>query len=164
MPVSSELVRVLVIGVGATAVMDLWLQLLKRLGIPGLNMAYLGRWVGHLARGRMRHTAIAKAVPIPGEAALGWLAHYLIGVAFAGLLPVVAGRAWLATPSLLPALLVGIGTVVAPLGLMQPAMGAGLAARKTPTPLKNCLRSLANHSVFGLGLYLSGQALATLSR
>lgn len=36
---------------------------------------------------------------------------------------------------------------------MQPAMGAGLASSRTPTPLKNCLRSLITHAVFGGGLY-----------
>ena len=45
-----------------------------------------------------------------------------------------------------------------------PAMGAGFAASRTPTPLKNCLRSLANHTVFGFGLYLSALAIALISR
>jgi hypothetical protein len=38
---------------------------------------------------------------------------------------------------------------------MQPAMGLGVAASRTPSPLKNCLRSVVNHAVFGLGLFLS---------
>lgn len=42
---------------------------------------------------------------------------------------------------------------------MQPAMGSGFAARRTATPLKNCLRSLVNHAVFGSGLYLAAMAL-----
>jgi hypothetical protein len=57
---------------------------------------------------------------------------------------------------LLPALAVGVATVVVPLFVMQPAMGAGFAASRTPTPLKNCLRSLATHAVFGVGMYLAG--------
>ena len=40
------------------------------------------------------------------------------------------------------------------------AMGAGFLALKTPTPLKNALRSLANHTVFGAGLYVAAAALA----
>ena len=39
------------LGIGATAVMDAWLLLLKRLGVPTLNFAFIGRWVGHLLRG-----------------------------------------------------------------------------------------------------------------
>ncbi|WP_264346966.1 DUF2938 domain-containing protein [Rheinheimera sp. MM224] len=39
---------------------------------------------------------------------------------------------------------------------MQPALGSGIAASKTPSPAKARLKSLLTHSVFGLGLYLSG--------
>jgi len=42
---------------------------------------------------------------------------------------------------------------------MQPAMGAGFAASRTPAPMKNRIRSVANHAVFGLGLYLSAVIL-----
>ena len=59
---------------------------------------------------------------------------------------------------------VGMGTVGAPLLVMQPAMSSGFAASRTPTPLKSCLRSLANHTVFGLGLYLSALVIALISR
>jgi hypothetical protein len=34
-------------------------------------------------------------------------------------------------------------------------MGAGVASTRTPTPLLNNLKSLANHTVFGVGLYLA---------
>ena len=152
------------LGIGATAVMDVWLLLLKRLGVPTLNFAFIGRWVGHLLRGQVAHAAIAKAAPVRGELALGWLTHYAVGVAFAGVLLALQGAAWVRSPTLLPALAVGMGTVAAPLLVMQPAMGSGFAASRTPTPLKNCLRSLANHTVFGLGLYLSALVIAWISR
>lgn len=152
--------RVTLIGLGATAVMDVWLQLLKRLGVATQGFGLIGRWVGHLLRGRLTHAAIAKAEPIAGELAWGWLTHYAVGVAFAALLAAVAGRSWLASPTLPPALAVGVLTVAAPLLLMQPAMGAGFFASKTPSPAKSCLRSLVNHVVFGLGLYLSASLIA----
>ena len=41
-------------------------------------------------------------------------------------------------------------------------MGAGIASSRTPAPLMNSLRSLTNHAVFGLGLYLSAAALAQM--
>jgi len=154
----------MLIGVGATAGMDAWLLLLKRLGVPTLNFAFIGRWVGHLFRGQIAHTAIANAAPIRGELTWGWLTHYAVGVAFAGVLLSLQGVAWVHSPTLLPALAVGMGTVAAPLLVMQPAMGSGFAASRTPTPLKNCLRSLANHTVFGLGLYLSALVIALISR
>jgi len=96
--------------------------------------------------------------------ALGWLAHYAVGIAFAAVLAAWCGIAWTREPSLLPALAVGIGTVVAPLFVMQPAMGAGTASSRTPTPVRHCLRNVANHAVFGLGLYLSAAVIAWLPR
>lgn len=157
-----DITRVVLIGVGATAVMDAWLMLLKRLGVPTLNLAFIGRWAGHLLRGRFSHGAIAKSQPIPGELALGWVTHYAVGIGFAGLLVCLQGVEWLRNPSFVPAVVVGMLTVAAPLFLMQPAMGAGFAASRTPTPLKNCIRSLANHTVFGVGLYLSAVALGRI--
>jgi len=154
----------LLIGMGATAVMDAWLLLLRRLGVATLNFSLIGRWVGHLFKGQLTHTAIAKAAPVRGEAAWGWFTHYAVGVAFAAVLVGIQGAAWVHHPTLLPALAMGVCTVAAPLLVMQPAMGSGFAASRTPTPLKNCLRSLANHTVFGLGLYLSAQVVALISR
>jgi len=64
MPYTSEFVlRALFIGVGATIVMDLWALLLKQLGIPSLNLALLGRWIGHLFYGQWTHKSVAKAAP-----------------------------------------------------------------------------------------------------
>lgn len=154
----------MLIGIGATSVMDTWLLLLQRMGIPTLNFAFIGRWVGHLFRGRFAHAAIAKAAPIPGELAWGWLTHYAVGMAFATMLVGIQGSDWVRSPTLLPALAVGVGTVAAPLLVMQPAMGAGFAASRSATPLRNCLRSLVNHTVFGFGLYLSALAIALMSQ
>jgi hypothetical protein len=163
-PSPQDLLRIALVGIGATAVMDLWLLLLSRLGVPTLNFAMIGRWAGHWRRGVFTHAAIAKAAPVKGELALGWLVHYATGIAFAALLVAVAGPRWLDRPSLVPALAVGVATVAAPWLLMQPAMGAGIASSKTPTPWKNRARSLANHTLFGLGLYLSALLVAWISR
>jgi hypothetical protein len=152
--------RIVLIGIGATATMDAWLLLMKRLKRPTPDFALVGRWVGHIARGRWRHDAIAKASPVRGERALGWAVHYATGVAFAGLLVSLFGLTWARSPSLLPALGVGLSTVALPLFVMQPAMGGGIASSRTPTPLKNGLRSLTNHAVFGVGLYLAAAITA----
>jgi Protein of unknown function (DUF2938) len=139
--------------------MDLWLLLLARMGVPTTSFAMVGRWVGHFARAQFTHAAIAKATPVPYELGLGWLTHYLIGIACAALLVAAQGTAWLDRPTLLPALATGVLTVAAPWFVMQPAMGSGFWALKTPAPLKNCLRNLGNHAVFGAGLYLAAVAL-----
>ncbi len=154
--------RSILIGAGATIVMDLWAALLRRFGIPSLNFAFLGRWIGHLPRGRWLHASIAKADPIPGELLIGWCAHYSIGVSFAVLLLALSGLQWARSPSLLPALAVGLVTVVAPLFILQPALGAGIASSKTPAPVFNTVKSLVTHTVFGIGLFLAARATASL--
>lgn len=111
-------VRVILLGVGATAVLDLWLALLQRMGMPALNFAFIGRWAGHLLRGRIAHASIAKAPPVPGELAWGWLTHYAVGIAFAGLLVFQQGAAWMQAPSIMPAIAVGLITMVFPLFVM----------------------------------------------
>ncbi|MGU5716944.1 DUF2938 domain-containing protein [Aeromonas taiwanensis] len=154
---------VLLIGVGATALMDLWGVVRKPLlGMPLPSYTMMGRWIGHMGQGRFRHEAIGAASPIPGESLIGWSAHYLIGITFAALLIATQGQDWLLAPTPGPALALGLVTVAAPFLVMQPCMGAGIAASRTPHPASARVHSLINHAVFGLGLYLSGWALHTL--
>ncbi len=146
-----------IIGVAATAVMDLGSLVRKQLfGQPLPNYALVGRWFLYMPRGKFRHQSIAAAQPIHGELLAGWSAHYLTGIAFAGLLLGIFGKAWLQHPTPGPALAVGLATVAAPFLLMQPGMGAGIAARRTPRPGAARLQSLITHAVFGIGLYLAG--------
>ncbi|HET7777569.1 MAG TPA: DUF2938 domain-containing protein [Rudaea sp.] len=164
MTLLQDIDRVLLIGICATAVLDIWLALLARMGVPTLNFAFIGRWVGHLFRGRFSHMAIGRAQPIRGELAWGWLAHYAIGIAFAAGLMGLQGMAGARHPTLAASLGFGLCTVLVPLFVMQPAMGSGFASSRTPTPVKNVLRSIANHAVFGLGLYLSSLLAAQVLR
>jgi hypothetical protein len=156
------ILRAIPIGVGATMTMDIWAAVLRKFGVPSLNFAFLGRWVGHLPEGRILHESIAKASPVKGELVLGWAAHYAIGISFAVLLVSVYGLAWARSPSLLPALLIGLVTVIAPLFVLQPALGLGIASSKTATPVFNCIKSVITHTVYGFGLYLTASALAAL--
>lgn len=161
----TDVVEVLIagvlIGLGGAALMDVWgLVLRRRFSIPTLDYALLGRWIGHLPRGRFFHDRISSAAPIAGERPIGWLAHYAIGVTFALLLLAIWGTDWLRSPTLLPAMLVGIGTILAPWFVMQPAMGAGIAGSRTPNPAATRLRNLGTHAVYGVGLYVSALALS----
>jgi hypothetical protein len=151
-------VHAFVLGVGAMLVMDLWGLFQRRvLGVATLDYALLGRWIGHIARGRVRHERIADAAPIRGERALGWSAHYAIGITFAGLLLAIWGLRWAREPSLGPALLVALATLVAPFLILQPAFGAGIAASRTPRPNAARLRSVCTHLAFGFGLYVTAR-------
>ena len=154
MGMKDYLLSALIVGVGATVAMDVWGIARRRLlGIPGADYALVGRWLGWMPRGRFRHESIAAAAPVRHERLIGWTAHYLIGILFAGVLLIVFGITWVDAPTIIPALLVGLGTVAAPFLLMQPGMGAGIAASRTPRPTAARLQSLITHAVFGAGLY-----------
>ncbi len=147
--------QAVVAGVVATALLDLWSLALRRLsGVPSLDWAMAGRWIGHMRHGRFVHASIARAAPVRGERLLGWSLHYATGIVFAATLMRVMGPAWTQAPSFLPCLAMGLATVVMPFLLMQPGMGLGVAASRAPSPGKARLRSLATHAVFGVGLYV----------
>ena len=150
------IIHIAAIGIGATLIMDLWgLVQHRAFGAPALDYRLVGRWLGHILRGRLRHESIAKASPIPGERTLGWAAHYATGALFAALLIAAYGPGWAQCPTIWPALLVGILTVAAPFLILQPAIGFGIAASKAPDPTAARLRSCVTHFVFGVGLYVS---------
>lgn len=156
--------QTILIGVCATAFLDLWSAARTFVfGTPAPDYALVGRWLAHLTRGRLFHDAISRAAPVRGEHLIGWIAHYLTGIAFAAVLLVGWGPGWAREPTLIPALIVGIGSVVAPFLLMQPCMGAGFFARRTPDPAAARRRSLATHAVFGLGLYAAGWAVPAIT-
>jgi DUF2938 family protein len=161
---NSELVYVLIavaVGLGATLVMDLWGIFLKHtFNIPSSNYCLVGRWLRYMPEGIFRHSSIAATPQKPAECAVGWIAHYAIGVMFALALVLLASPQWLRAPTVLPAMILGLATVAFPFFVMQPSLGQGIAASKTPNPTQARLRSLMNHSVFGLGLYISALALS----
>jgi hypothetical protein len=151
-------IRAAMTGIGATIVMDLWgLAATRALRFPPLDFTLVGRWLGHMRHGRFRHDSIARAAPVAGERVIGWTAHYVIGVGFAALLLALYGLDWARRPTLLPALIVGLATLAAPFFLMQPGMGAGIAASRTPNPGEARMRSVWNHLFFGAGLYVSAR-------
>ena len=162
---ASHIVGAIAIGVGATLVMDLWNLFLERtFGIPSLDYCLLGRWLRHMPGGTLRHASIAAAPRKPLECTVGWFAHYSIGVVFALVFVVLASGDWLARPTLLPALLYGVGTVVFPFFILQPSLGLGIAASRAPRPSRARLKSLVTHTVFGVGLYVCALGTAEIIR
>jgi len=158
------LIGTVVVGLGATFVLDLWTLFLNRaFATPLPNYCFIGRWLRHMANGAFTHPSIADATEQPAECPIGWIAHYTIGVLFALALVALATRQWLQSPTLTPALIFGIVTVAFPFCVMHPAFGLGLAASKSPNPMQARLRSLMNHVVFGFGLYLSALALSSFA-
>ena len=158
------LTHAVAIGAGATFLMDVWGLIAARLfGFPQADYGSVGRWIGHMSNGRFFHDRIVRSPPISGERILGWAAHYLVGILFAGVLLIAAGGDWLRQPTLAPALAVGILTVTAPFLLMQPGMGAGIASARTPNPTMARVRSLLTHTIFGFGLYGAGRLMTAIA-
>jgi len=158
---ASEVEFIVLTGIGATMVTDLWTIVRKRaFAVPLPNFALVGRWIAHMPSGRFVHDSIAAATPARGEAIVGWSAHYLTGISFAFLLPAFGGSEWIHHPTPGLALLVGICTVIAPFFVMQPAMGAGIAASRTLRPVAARIHSLVMHAVFGLGLFLAARVVS----
>ncbi|HEY6942341.1 DUF2938 domain-containing protein [Dokdonella sp.] len=150
-----NLVCTVAIGIVATAFMDAAAIVRRRVaGTPLPDYALVGRWIAWMPRGRFRHAAIARSPSMRGERALGWIAHYATGVGYAGVLLAFVGLEWVRDPTVLPALAVGIGSVLVPFLLMQPGMGAGIAGSRTADPARMRMRSLVTHAVFGVGLYV----------
>ena len=162
---SGVIVRAMTIGIGATAVLDLWnLFLKKAFRIPSLSYCLLGRWLRHMPEGTFRHANIGAASSKPSECQLGWAAHYSIGAVFALVFVGIAPDNWTAAPTLWPALLFGLVTVVFPFFLMQPAFGLGVAASRAPRPGIARLKSLATHAAFGIGLWVTAAAMNVVGR
>lgn len=157
----SLLLAAVVLGVGGTLAIDLWSIFLKRtFGVPSLSYCLLGRWFLHMPSGTFVHEKIAAATPKARECAVGWAAHYSIGVSLSLAFLLLASPTWLAQPSLLPAVAFGVATVLIPFFVMQPSLGLGIASAKTRHPTQARLKSLGTHTVYGVGLYLTALALS----
>jgi hypothetical protein len=149
-----------IVGLGATLFMDLWALVLNRaFGTTSANYCLVGRWFRHMPDGKFMHTNIANSSQKHLECAVGWIAHYIVGVGYALVLVAIVSADWLARPTLLPALLFGIGTLLVPFLVMQPSFGLGIAASRAPSPTQARLKSLMAHIAFGVGLYVCAVGL-----
>ncbi|MDE1173101.1 MAG: DUF2938 domain-containing protein [Parvibaculaceae bacterium] len=142
-------------GIGATALLDIWAKLLKTLfGLPSANWAMVGRWFACFPRLKFVHTqGIMNSAPVAGELAIGWIMHYVVGILFAAGLLAIWGLDWAHHPTFLPALIVGLVTVGFGWFVLQPGMGVGVACSGAPNPMQARLLNIIGHVVFAVGLY-----------
>lgn len=149
------LLQGLFIGLLATILIDAWALFLQSvLRLPTTNWAMVGRWIGHLHHGKFVHDSIATAVPVAGERTLGWVTHYVIGllygVAYLWLIVETLGK----KPGLISAMVFSLVLLVAPWFIMQPGLGLGVLARRTPRPWLIRGINISVHIIFGVGLFL----------
>jgi len=158
-----SLISAILMGLGATLTFDLWGLFLKRaFQIAPANICLVGRWIRYMPAGTFKHSNIGSTPSRSAECTVGWIAHYTIGMTFAIAFVTIVGLDWLQHPTLIPAFIFGVVTVLAPFFIMQPLLGLGFAASKTPNPTQARLRSLMNHTAFGVGLYFFGLLVSWL--
>jgi hypothetical protein len=123
--------RTSLIGPGATLMFDLGGLLLKHaFNVPPSNICLIGRWLRYMPNGTFKHAYIVAAPPKSAECTVGWIAHYLIGIIFEFIFIAIEGNPWLQHP-MLPAIIFGIGMVLALLFILQPSFVLGVSASKT---------------------------------
>ena len=150
----SFLITSVIAGAVATAMIDVWQIVSKALfGIPRTNWAMVGRWFAHLPRGVVFHDSIAQAEPVRGELAIGWIAHYGVGIAYAAIYLALPLIGVIDGPAFGSAMAFALVTIFAGWLLLQPGMGAGWFASRTPNPMASRAIGVTNHVFFGLGLY-----------
>ncbi|TDV72244.1 DUF2938 domain-containing protein [Pseudomonas sp. LP_7_YM] len=149
------LLLAVLIGMGGTALLDLWAQLLKAaLGLPTPSWHLVGRWFAGMRHGQFVHpNGIDQSPEVRNELKIGWAMHYAVGILFAAVLLLVWGVQWAHFATFVPALVVGLVTVGAGWFILQPGMGAGIACNKAPNPPLARLQNVIGHVVFALGMY-----------
>ncbi|WP_269915466.1 DUF2938 family protein [Acinetobacter sp. HY1485] len=152
------------IGILATAVMDFiaWLRA-TFFNTKSLNYALIGRWILSFKDGRWVHNTILTTSPKYGETWFGWAVHYLIGILFSYVY-LQLNLYFAFQYTILNILGFASLTTLIPFLMMQPALGFGFFACKTPKPLNSILNSLIAHLAFGFGLYIAVSCLVFIYR
>ncbi|CAI3930005.1 MULTISPECIES: DUF2938 domain-containing protein [Commensalibacter] len=144
----------ILIGVGATVMMDIWDIVFGSLpGQSKSNWAPVGRWVWHLKEGIVFHQNIDDAKPYEHELALGWIFHYIVGILYGVLFALYVGTGWFAYPTFLPTWVWGMITIGAGWFLLQPGLGIGVAASQLSNAWTVRILNIVAHSFFALGMY-----------
>jgi DUF2938 family protein len=155
-------IEAVLVGTIATLATDLWLGLLQIIGVPSANWALVGRWVAWMPRGVFVHRPIVATPSIRGELAIGWGFHYVVGIAYAALYLAITRLVLASGPALISALVFAMALLVVPWLVMQPALGLGFFAAKTPHPNVARIISISGHAAFGVGLYLGAVSISLL--
>jgi hypothetical protein len=151
-----QALRAFVMGITATAAIDLWATFANRvLGWPRTDWGLVGRWIGHMRDGQFAHASIGSSPPIVHEPILGWVFHYVVGCLYAALYLMFVSAAQVGQPTLVSAVLFGLVTILSPWLIMQPALGLGICASKSPRANLVRLQNVIIHTTFGLALYYS---------
>lgn len=157
-------IEIVVTGAIATALADLWqLALRHATGLPTAHWGMIGRWIAGVRHGVFIQHTIGDVKPVPGEDAIGWTFHYLVGVAYAGLFLAITATMPGTGTTLASALVFSVATLVAPWLVMQPALGHGIMAWRLPNRRASWFVTVTTHLAFGCGLYVGAYTTAVSS-
>jgi hypothetical protein len=155
-------VEILVIGIIATGITDVWQQMLKQVaGVPGANWSLVGRWIAGIVTGRFYRPTIATDPAVAFETPIGWVFHYFVGVVYATMF-VALDTAFDGGFGLIEASGFGLATLIAPFLLLKPAMGLGPFANRAPDQLIEIIVTTMTHLAFGFGLYTGSTLVAAI--
>ncbi|MCP4599907.1 MAG: DUF2938 domain-containing protein [Proteobacteria bacterium] len=151
-----NIIEMILMGVFATFVMDLFAVFLGKLKIINqqLEPEVVGRWSLYMLKGKFIHADIYKTPALKNEKLGAFCSHYLIGIALAGIYlfieliePTIRAQIWMP-------LIFGLATVLLPWLWLYPSIGIGFFASKAPKRSPYIIASFVNHADFGLGLMI----------
>ncbi|QIO04466.1 DUF2938 family protein [Acinetobacter shaoyimingii] len=149
------MIQIIFIGIFATLFMDVIAYIREKLfQIRSLNYAFLGRWILLWKDGTLTHENITLVPVVKFERVIGWFIHYLIGI-FWVYVYLVLDHLLNFNSLFLSSISFSLLTTLISFLILQPALGFGFFALKTPNPLISIKNSLLAHLFFGIGLYLS---------
>ncbi|MEY8869020.1 DUF2938 family protein [Meridianimaribacter flavus] len=151
--------KTILVGIAATLFIDFWKLIAVFFEIQSRGVLFLGRWLIYISNGQFLHDTIIQTPSVENEKIYGLIGHYLIGVIFAFLLPLLYGRKWFSKPTLLPSFIVGIVSLLPAIFIIQPLFGFGIAFSKLPNSSQYLLKVFIIHIVYGFGLYLSAMLI-----
>ena len=144
------------IGIGGTIALDIRAYLVNKIfGLPATNWAIVGRWIVNMKTGKFINHNLTNSPNIYGELAIGWIVHYLIGIFYGFILLFICGIEWCNSPTILPAMIIAWVSLAAPFLIMMPGMGIGIAGCNTPNQMITIVKSIAAHSMFGDGMFIT---------
>jgi hypothetical protein len=123
-------------------------------GFPPVNWSVSGRWFLMVLSGQPYVPNIGAAPTLPNELLAGHIAYYTISILFAAVYLLALSQIFKRKPSVRNGLLFGWITMIFPFFVQMPAMGMGILASNTATPVLIMLRTVVHHSSFGIGLAL----------
>lgn len=159
-----KILKTVLIGVGATFAIDCFTFIVSLFGSATRGILFVGRWMAYMPKGTFLHDTIIETPPVANELMIGQIAHYCIGITFTFLLVKIFGKKWLSKPTLIPAMVIALVTLLIPVFILQPALGFGIAFSNMPQQIHLIIKTIAIHTIYGFGLYFSAVFLNKITK